>query len=1060
MLTRLFVQRPTLSIVTITLALLAGVMAWRTLVQQEYPNVAHPTIGISATYAGAPTTVMRDAVVVPIEEQISGSPNLQHLSAVIEAGRASLTATFALSSSVPADLTNVQKAVQAAQSNLPSAVAPPVVRAGNPSQPHVVTIAVSSQTLKPGALAQIVINHLVPTIEQIRGVSKVNVTGDVVPAYEVRVDPNKLAAAGLTLNDVVSTIAANNVRAPGGFAYEPNRQTSIDVRGDIASPRSVSSLLIEAPSQSSASSNTVGTLNTWTVAPRAVSIGQVATVDNSHEKQLDYASVEGQRSILLEVRKATSQSEVTVADNVLAALPALEQRFHQVHFKIIEVQAKVTEQQLGNVIRTLLEGIGLCAIVMLFFLQSWRNALVVMIAIPVSLAVALFVMRIFGLTLDTISLLAMTLVFGILIDGSTVVVENAERHLRELGQAPEEAAVNARSEIGAATVVLTLVDVVVFFPIAFLHGPIGRELSEFGIVVTVSTLTSLFISFTVTPALAGVWSLHSHWKPPAFIGAFGSGFEHVRQWYAKHALNWGLRHPRTVITVAAASLAFALLLVPTGVVGEAYIPPQDRGEIYVQVVYPVGTPLQKTKNTMLRLEQTIDRIPDLRSETTIAGRYSAPFGHTVSETNVGQIHLFLHYGRRHPTSYWVRKLRTIAATAAPDAHVVVIAASGTGGGSVQPIDEIVSLRDGRDPTLYARQVYDAMRTMPGTANVSSSASRLTPQLSVIFNRSMARTLDVSIGDAATAVQAAFGGVIASQFSTTNGLVYVQVIYPVEHLHDPSAILRIPIRALNGAIVHVGDLATLRSTPAPPLIVRQDRADVVHVNADVARGYSLSNVQHAINARIAALHLPPFVHVHSAPNGQQARMKEVLVDLGGSLLLSLVLVYLLMVALYNSYLSPLVIMFAVPVAVFGALGALALTHQTLNLFSLIGCLMLIGIVTKNGILLVDYANTLRHRGASRLRAIKRSARARFRPIVMTTVSMIAAMTPLALALEQGSQVRQSLGIVVIGGMSSSLLLTLVLVPVMYVLLAPKDAPGKVRHRRNVSLARRAEKELPS
>ncbi|MHB8432371.1 MAG: efflux RND transporter permease subunit [Candidatus Tyrphobacter sp.] len=1042
MLTRLFVQRPTLAVVVITLALLAGAFAWHSLVQQEYPNVAHPTISISATYAGAPTSVMRDAVVVPIEEQVSGSPNLQHLSAIIEAGRASITATFALSSNVPADLTNVQKAVQAAQSNLPSSVAPPVVRASNPSQPHVVTIAVSSRALSPSALARVVINHLVPTLEQIAGVSKVNVTGDVVPAYEVRVHPRALAAEGLTLNDVVSSIAANNVRAPGGFAYESNRQTSVDVRGDISSPQSVSSLLIQSNSQS-APANTVGTLNLWTQVAHDVSIGQIASVRDSHEPQLDYASVEGQRSILLEVRKATSQSEVTVANNVLAALPALKAQFPQIHFKIIEVQAKVTEQQLGDVIRTLLEGVGLTALVMLLFLQSWRNAIVVMIAIPVSLAVALFVMRLLGLTIDTISLLAMTLVFGILIDGSTVVLENAERHYRELGQTPHDAAVQARAEIGAATIVLTLVDVVVFLPIAFLHGPIGRELAEFGIVVTVSTLTSLFVSFTITPGLAGLWSLHSQWRPPAPVRAFGTSFERVRRWYSSHLLNWGLRHPQIVMAIAAASFGFAMLLVPTGVVGEEFIPPQDRGEIYVQLAYPVGTPLQTTKATLLKLERAVDRIPDLRSETTVAGRYSAPFGHTVSESNVGQIHLFLHYGRHRSTDFWVHDLRTLVAQQAPAAHAVVIAASGTGGGSVQPIDEIVSLRSGQDPTPYARRVFDALASMPGTINVSSSARRLTPQLSVVFNRAMARMLDVSIGDAATAVEAAFGGAIASQFSTTNGLVYIQVIYPLAHLHDPRAILEIPMRALNGSIVHVGDIARLRWTPAPPLIVRQDRADVVHVNADVASGYSLSSVQHQLNARIAALHLPPFVSVHATPNGQQARMKEVLTDLGGSLILSLILVFLLMVALYDSYLSPFIIMFAVPVAVFGALGALALTHQTLNLFSLIGCLMLIGIVTKNGILLVDYANTLRRHGAGRLRAIKESARARFRPIVMTTVSMIAAMTPLALALEPGSQVRQSLGIVVIGGMSSSLLLTLVLVPVMYMRFAPKEIRHAVR-----------------
>ncbi|HEY4441485.1 MAG TPA: efflux RND transporter permease subunit, partial [Candidatus Elarobacter sp.] len=365
-----------------------------------------------------------------------------------------------------------------------------------------------------------------------------------------------------------------------------------------------------------------------------------------------------------------------------------------------------------------------------------------------------------------------------------------------------------------------------------------------------------------------------------------------------------------------------------------------------------------------------------------------------------------------------------------------IPATGTGGGNAQPIDELVTDIGGGDPTPVAEQIYQTMVQTPGTANVYSAASALQPQVELTFDRIRARALDVNIGTATTAARAAFGGAIATQFETPDGLEQVQVIYPLQNQSDLATFAAIPVRAMNGAIVHLGDFTSVTWSPAPPLITRVDRNSVVDISANVAPGASLSGVQQAFAKRLSAMKLPKGILVRPRPNGQQDLMGQTLAGLGGSLVLSVVLVFLLMVALYNSYRSPLIIMFSVPVAACGALGALWLTHQTLNLFSLIGTILLVGIVTKNGILLVDFANTLRERGKSKLEAIQESAFTRFRPIIMTSISVVAGNIPLALALEPGSSVRSSLGVVVIGGIMSSLVLTLVLVPIMYTLLAPE------------------------
>ncbi|MBV8581264.1 MAG: efflux RND transporter permease subunit [Candidatus Eremiobacteraeota bacterium] len=1032
--TTLFVRRPTLVFVLLALMTLAGGLAAATLVQQQFPNVSQPTVSISTSYSGASTSVMRDSIVKPIEDAIAGTQNLQTLSSNIQAGQATITATFLITSDQNTDLVNTQKALTQAEHNLPSDLQPPTLAIRDPSEATVVTIGLSSSSLSANQLSLIASGRIAPAIEQVADVSGVTTGGTVTPAYEVVVDPHKLAAYDLTLNDVVTTVGGSNTRAPGGIAYGANRETQIDIRGDITSPQSILGLPLAAPATPGASSPLTG-LDPWTAATQVLRVGDVASVVDGYEPRRQIASINGTSGIFMQVQKASASSEVTASDHVLAALPRIRAQFPDITFNVINVQSKYTAQQIDSVFRTLGEGIALTGIVMLFFLGSWRNAIVVLVAIPSSLCVSLFVMKLMGLTIDTISLLGMTLVVGILVDDSTVVLENIERHF-EMGQPPTEAAISGRSEIGMAAIVITLVDVVVFLPIAFLQGQVGRNLAEFGIVVVVSTLTSLFVSFTITPTLAGKWALKGNWKPPYIIRAFERGFHGLRDWYAHRALPLALRHRTLVVAFCLGSFVFAMLLVPFGLVGSEFIPSVDRGEIYAQITYPVGTPLTTTTRAVLTLERQIRNLPDIDADTAIAGGYASPFGGILVEGNVGQVHVWLKDDRKHSTIEWVQRYRQIAAKALPNTQVVVIPATGTGGGNAQPIDELVTDVQGGDPTKYADQVYSLLQATPGSANVYSAASALEPQVELMFDRAKARALNVSIGTATTAARAAFGGAIATQFETVDGLEQVQVIYPLQNQTSLAEFATIPVRAANGNIVHLGDFSSMTWSPVPPLVSRVDRNTVVDVSANVAPGYSLSNVQAAFQKRLDTLKLPRNIVVRPRPLGQQDLMGQTLQGLGGSLILSVVLVFLLMVALYNSYRTPLIILFSVPVAAVGALGALALTRETLNLFSLIGTILLVGIVTKNGILLVDYANTLRERGRKKLEAIQESAFIRFRPIIMTSISVVAGNIPLALALEPGSSVRSSLGVVVIGGIMSSLILTLLLVPIMYMILAPE------------------------
>ncbi len=1174
--TRLFVHRPTLVFVTLALLAVAGAVSLATIVQQQFPNIDFPTITVRASYPGGSTTQIRDSVVKPIEDALAGAPDLDHINTTVQQGQATISAVFDLTSNKTTDLVQVQQRLLLAQADLPTDMPAPTVGTFDPAQATVVTLGVSSATLPPGTLSAIVTNNIVPDLEQVDGISNVNVGGSLTPAIEVQVNPHLLSAAGFTLNDIVSSISANNNREPGGIAYLPGRETTIDVRGDVTNVSSVANLPIAAASQyttafgntsysvpaipgapgapSSAASSgggsgagtiavaapspqaqatlapaapaialpsaepsispvptpspfvsvaaaattistasplptsaaqtlvpnvaqasaspaaagegtpiaapsgngsysgpSLSSLNQWSASARQMRIADVASVTDSFEPQRQYGYVGTAPTISLGVQKATNASEVTAAQNVMKALPAIERTYPAIDFRILNNQAAYTKQQILGVFHTLIEAILITAVVMLFFLRSWRNAIIVLIAIPASLCVTLTAMRLVNFTIDTVSLLAMTLIIGILVDDSIVVLENIERHY-ESGETPVRAAIKGRTQIGPAAIVITLVDVVVFLPIAFLPGTVGRFLSEFALVVVVATLTSLCVSFTITPSLAGNWSLFSRWKAPTAIERFARGFERLRHWYARRALPWALARPRLVFGVCAVAVVLSILLVPLGAVGFEFMPPVDRGEIFVQLTYPTGTPLATVNAAIGAIDARFSKLSDVDSLTGLAGGTQSNFGGLIAQGSVGQIHVFLKQNRQHSTDVLAKVLGRIATEFAPTARVVAIPATGFGGGNSQPIDYLITATND-DPDPYAERVAEALRQTPGTVNVNTSSERLAPQIDVEFDRDLVRAMNVNIGQAASAIRAAYGGTLATQFNTSRGTKYVQVTYPRAFQTTLNTVSEIPLRSNSGGLTYIGDIAKFVRDPSAPLMTRVNRETVVHVQSNLAPGATQSLVQKAFMQRLAALHLPSRVSVKANVGGQQQNLSDTVQGMTVGLALSLCLVYLLMVALYDSYRLPFIIMFSVPVAAVGALTSLAATHEALNLFSLIGTVLLVGLASKNGILLVDFANHMVESGMDRTAAMIEAARERFRPIIMTTCALIAGMTPIALALDPGAAQRQALGIVVIGGLISSLVLTLVLVPVMFAWLGPRPKPRRdaVVHDRPVPAA---------
>ncbi len=426
------------------------------MVKQQLPNYDVPSIQVLLTYPGASTTEMRDAIVRPLEDQIAGAPDLSYIETSIQPGQASIVAVFSLTSDQNTDLVQVQGRVQNSLHQLPDDLPTPQISIYNPSEAVVTSLSASSRTLSLGDLSAIVTNTVVPAIEQVPGVSYVQENGAVTASIQVNVKPQALQSSGFTLTDVINAVANNNVRAPGGIVYQPNRETNLDIRGDITDVPSVSSLLL-GNSTTASSSSGASSIYPWSASPRLYRVGDIASVKDAYETQRVYAYTNGKPTVELDVQKAAGASEVTASNAVLASLPSLRSQFPDIDFSVLNVQSTYTKELLSGVTRTLIEGIIFTAIVMLFFLRSWRNAVVVMISVPASFLVTLAAMRMAGFTLDTVSLLAMTLMIGILVDDSIVVLENIERHFHE-GDSPQMAAIDGLTQIGVATIVITLVD--------------------------------------------------------------------------------------------------------------------------------------------------------------------------------------------------------------------------------------------------------------------------------------------------------------------------------------------------------------------------------------------------------------------------------------------------------------------------------------------------------------------------------------------------------------------------------------------------------------------------
>ena len=1015
-LTRFAITRPVITAMVFIGLAVYGLISYLSLGINQFPNVSFPVVAVSAGYAGASPAEMEKLVIKPIEDQLDGMENLDRLSASAQEGSAVVIVRFKLDTDLNYETIDVQRRVDTARVYMPVDLTPPTVSKFSNADDPIIDEALTSTKMSPAALSDLVTQRLVPDLKAVHGVLDAQAAGTTAREIHVYPDQSRLLSTRTTLSDVNSALSYNNATLPGGRIDSATSETTVSIHADIAAPQDILQIPMQVQNGSQAG-----------LAQASLKIGDVASVDSGHVEDRLPSRFNGHPAVLLSLVRQTDADTVKTTDLARAKFKELAKTYPDITFTEVDAAADYTRASVDGVLQSLVEGIVLTAIVMLLFLHAWRNAVVVMIAIPSSLLATFIVMKLLGFTLDFISLMGLGLTIGILVDDSIVVLENITRR-RDLGDSPMDAAYNGRTEIGNAAVAITLVDVVVFLPIAFLSGILGKFMKEFGLVIVVATLFSLFVSFTLTPLLAGRWSVkrRSTGVPP-WARWFQNAFDALGRWYAERALPWALGHRIIVPIVCGLLIVGSIALVPLGFIGSEFIPASSTGTLSGSLQYPIGQPLATTVLGMSRLEAGLLRIDGVASVLTTVGSKQNGNGQ-ITGGHVAQFTVTLEKTRRRETDRVQGAARKLAGLVpGADFH---IATQGGGGGGGSPLSFTLTGPDGA-LAAAADKVARLIKAQPGAINVQTGANSNGPRLDIHIDPRRANVLGVAPADAATVARIAIGGNVSTRVRLESGLTDVRLELPTSRRNDMATISQLEVRSAGGALVPLGAVATFTATTAPTQIERQARERIQSVTADVDPNahVSLGTILNKVQSKIAE---PGFLPsgVHAVADGDSDLFNQTFSSMGLALATSFLLVYMLMVVLYGSFVEPLVVMFSVPVALVGALGGLAVRHQTLNLFSLIAIVMLFGLVAKNGILLVDYANQQRRRGLDVVAAMKAAAVTRFRPILMTTFAMIFGMLPLSLGLTEGAEERVSMGTVLIGGLMSSLVLTLALVPVMY------------------------------
>ncbi|MCI0696213.1 efflux RND transporter permease subunit [candidate division KSB1 bacterium] len=1013
-LTQVSIQRPAFITMVFTALAALGIFAYMQMGVDLLPKMDWPMVSVVTIYPGAGPKEVETAVSKPIEEALSSLNGLKHVRSFSNEGVSVILAEFSFTTDVEAATNEVQRKVDGVRADLPKEIYTPTVAKSDINDFPIVRIAMSGKDTDARALYQFADEHVSQRLEQIPGVSSVEIVGGQKREIRIEVDNDRLRAYNLSVVQVSQALQRENLDFPTGKINSPTNQYIVRVAGKFTTPEAMNNIVLAAHGDSK------------------VYLRDVARVLDTYNEDVTYTRLNAEPAIGLMLQRQSGANSVKVAALVRDELAKIEKEQNgRIHFEIAQDITQFTLHSVNEVKRDLGLAVLMVALVLFIFLHSFRNSFIVLLSIPTSLITTFIMMQAFGFTINLVSLMALALVIGILVDDSIVVLENIHRHL-ERGEDQKSAALKGRAEIGFAAMAITLVDVVVFLPIALIGGIVGKIFKEFGLTIVVSTLLSLFVSFTLTPMLASKWSRAGsttlkwrwlHWLIEKFEAFQENLTERYRKWLA-----WGLDRRKTVVLVSFGLLILSFALVPLGFIGTEFMTEPDRGEFAVNLEMPIGTALDITDGATQRVENILASMPEVTRYLATVGKSQNEWS-SAKRPNVAQISVTLQDKReRKRSTAAVMNDISKQATAIPGLIVRMSPISMFGAAQESPLQIEVKGPDLETLAPIADKVAAITAQTPGTRDAKSSWEEGQPEIQIAVDRDRAAQLGLTLGEIGVALRTAIEGDIATKYKDGNTEFDTRVVLAKANRSNPADVEKVTLVNYRGERIFLGQAAEVYYGKGPTMIGRKDRERLITVSSNLNGSVALGQITAEIQKRAAGIELPPGVTISYA--GDVQNMQDMFRDMTIAITFAALFVYMIMVALFESYTHPFTIMFSIPVALVGGLGALALTGQTLNMFSMIGILLSLGLVTKNAILLVDRANDQRAKGLSAREAILEAGPTRLRPILMTTLTMVLGMMPLALALGAGSEIRQSMAIVVIGALLSSTLLTLVLVPIIY------------------------------
>lgn len=1009
------IKRPALVIVLFTVLILGGILSYTSLNYELLPKFSPAVVGITTLYPGASPSEVENTVSRVIEDAVSSMENIKKIDTKSYESVSVVTITLNSGADVDYALNDAQRKVNAILKDLPDDVDPPSLNKFSLDDLPIMTMAATS-SMDEAAFYDLMDKRIGPIISRVPGVAQVNLIGGQEREIAVNIDAAKLESYHLSILEVQQAVLTANLDFPTGSVQTRDQDILIRLAGKFKTVDELRNLVVStSPSGGQ------------------VRLADVADIQDTQKDVEKIARVDQKSAIAVQVLKQSDANAVSVSEGIQAIIQRLEKDYASsgVKLNIASDSSTYTLESANAVVFDLVLAIILVAVVMLFFLHNVRNALIVMVAIPASLIATFIGMSLLGYSLNLMSLLALSLVVGILVDDAIVVLENIYRHM-EMGKNRVRAAFDGTKEIGFTVTSITLVIVVVFVPIALSTGLVSDILREFCVTVAMATLLSLLSSFTIVPWLSSRFGKLERITGKTFFGRIILAFEnslHSFTNFVTRILKWSLAHKKTTLALVFGLLIASFMLIGNGFVGTEFFAKSDRGEFLIQIEMPKDASLEQTNQMAQKVESFMKTKPEVVKQITTVGQSSDGMSATQATAYKAEISVQLipNTKRKDDSYVYAAKVKRELEKIVVGAKVKTVPVSILGSAERAPLALVVTGSHLDSVMLFANAAMKELKTIQGATEMKLSVETGNPEINVQVDRDKMAALGLTLQTVGANMQTAFSGNTDGKYRAGEYEYDINIRFDAfnrKNIQDVSNLIFINSR---GEQVRLSQFATITESSGPSMLERRDKSTSVTVESQSV-GRPTGTIATEWQAKIEKLPKP--TGINYIWGGDMENQSEGFGSLAVALLVAIVLVYLIMVALYNNFVYPFVVLFSIPLSIIGALLALALTNNSLNIFTILGVIMLIGLVAKNAIMLVDFTNQRKEAGETTYNALIQANHARLRPILMTTIAMVIGMLPIAMANGAGAEWKNGLAWVIIGGLISSLFLTLVVVPVMY------------------------------